>query len=94
MSFNCSVVSSPEPSTIMWNIADTDRYTINNLDPVPNSDREVGGVVTTSVLTLERPEGSDSGLIQCRATHQSEILNTTVIQANATVTFFGEPAAW
>ena len=70
ISFSCSVLSSPEPSTFTWEapvIAEGGTFNIQDMDPEQNSDLEVGGVISTSVLHIPNVEGQDSGLVRCLA---------------------------
>ena len=93
ISFTCSVLSSPEHSTFNWEapvIAEGGTFDIQDMDPEPNSDLEVGGVVSTSVLRIPNAEGRDSGLVKCWATQESEMLGRQVIVANATLSVLGE----
>ena len=60
------------------------------MDPEQNSDLEVGGVISTSVLHIPNVEGQDSGLVRCLATQESEMLGTQVVVANAMLSVLGE----
>ena len=93
ISFTCSVLSSPEHTTFTWDtpvVTERGTFEIEDMDPEPNSDLEVGGVVSTSVLRIPNVEGRDSGLVRCWATQESEMLGTQVVVANATLSVLGE----
>lgn len=81
VSFNCSVVSSPEFSHIRWrhgnNIVDTRnsgvKYTVV-LDTRLNTTPGMEGMETLSTLTIHDVDGYDSNTVEC-------FVNSVAVQA-------------
>lgn len=74
VSFNCSVVSSPQFSHVTWkhgiNIVDTrggdDKYTVVS-DTRQNTTPGTEGMETVSTLTIHELNGFDSNTVECFA---------------------------
>lgn len=92
VTFKCSVLSSPRHPYITWRhnervAEDGDKYDISTRS-MPNNNREVGGMVSNSVLTVKNLEGFDSGIVECVARYiseQMEVIATETAQASLAV---------
>ena len=95
VTFNCSILSSPERSSLQWlqngQLIDPTsgiRYIITSSSQ-QNTNQEQGGVVSTSSLTIGDVDGYNSGSVECLVTYLSGETDV-MVSAEAVLSVLGE----